>query len=63
MPENTKHVYEVESLDSNVKGLTGYVIKCRLAKDRGVAEKRMVIFSICCLILSAYFFAKFANLV
>ena len=61
MSENKEQVYEVESLDQKVEGLTGCVIKCRLAKDKRNAERIMVVFSVCCLAISFYLFAKTAN--
>lgn len=58
MTENNEQVYEVESLEAKVKGLTGYIIKCRLAKDKRSANRIMLIISIFCIVLSIYFFTK-----
>ncbi len=46
MPINNEQIYEVESLDLKVKGLTGYVIRLKLAKDRSSAERKMLIMSL-----------------
>ena len=63
MSEENNNIYEVESLDLKVKGLTGYVIRLKLAKDKSAAEKRMLIMSIIFFGISLYFFAKAAGLV
>jgi hypothetical protein len=62
MSQETEKIYEVESLDLKVKGLTGYVIKFKLAKDKKNAEKIMLITSLVFFALSIYFFAKSAGL-
>jgi hypothetical protein len=59
-PENK--ILEVDSIDLKVKGLTGYVIRLRLAKSKTSAEKKMLITSLVFFALSIYFFAKAANI-
>jgi hypothetical protein len=54
---------EVVSLDNKVKGLTGYVIKIKLAKDKHTAERRMLMTSFVFFAISIYFFAKAGNLI
>jgi hypothetical protein len=54
---------EVVSLDNKVKGLTGYVIKIKLAKDKDSAERRMLITSFVFFAISFYFFARAGNLI
>jgi len=61
MTQEIEKVYEVESLDLKVKGLTGYVIRLKLAKDKKIAEKIMLIISLVFFALSIYFFAKSAG--
>jgi len=63
MNEKETQVYEVGSLDLKIKGLTGYVIRLKLAKDKNTAEKIMLIISLVFFALSLYFFARAAGLI
>lgn len=57
--QSTKYDVEVSSVIA--KGLAGYVIKWRLAKDKVSAERIMLIISLVFFALSIYFFIKAAN--
>ena len=63
MSQETEKIYEVQSLDLKVKGLTGYVIKFKLAKDKKSAEKIMLVTSLIFFAISIYFFAKSAGVI
>ncbi len=61
MPNKNEQVYEVESLDLKIKGLTGYAIRLKLAKNQKGAERRMLVISLVFFALSIYFFARAAG--